>query len=153
MNDQELLDASLEKILRVLPPLYRWMQAQRLKISKEMDLSRGQWEVLTALARDSGLSATELSQQLGIAKSNLVTTIDWLVARGLVEKGLHPHGGRSVALVVTDAGNALYQELRARFRELTAQGLAELDDATLRLVLAGLDALDPLSTALTKLSG
>ena len=152
MNDQELLDSSIEKILHVLPPLYRWMQAQRLRISKEVRLTRPQWEVLTGLAREPGLTLTEVSQQLGIAKSNLVGTVDELVSRGLVEKGAHPQGGRSVALVVTQAGNALYHDLRGRFRELTAQGLAQLDAETLRRVLEGLDGLDPLSEVLTKMS-
>ncbi len=152
MNDQELLEQSLEKILRVLPPLYRWMQTQRLRISKEKSLSRSQWESLTALARTDGIRLTELSQQLGIAKSNLVTTVDELVSRGLVEKGAHPQDGRAVVLKTTEAGMTLYQELRERFRALTAQGLAALDAETLRRVLDGLDALDPLSAALMKLS-
>ena len=152
MNDQDLLDRSLEKILRVLPPLYRWMQTQRLRISKEKALSRAQWESLTALARTDGIRLTELSQQLGVAKSNLVTTVDELVLRGYVEKGAHPQDGRAVVLKTTPAGMTLYQELRERFRALTAQGLAALDAETLRRVLDGLDALEPLSAALMKMS-
>jgi len=152
MNDQELLEQSLEKILRVLPPLYRWMQTQRLRISKEKSLSRAQWESLTALARADGIRLTELAQQLGVAKSNLVTTVDELVSRGLVEKEAHPQDGRAVVLKTTAAGMTLYEELRGRFRELTAQGLAALDAETLRRVLDGLDALEPLSAALMKLA-
>ena len=152
MNDQEMLDASIEKILRVLPPLYRWMQAYRLRISKEVNLSRPQWDVLTGLAREGGITMTALAQQLGIAKSNLVATIDELVSSGLVEKGTHPRGGRSVALGVTEAGRLLYEELRSRFRKLTADGLASLDEETRRRVVKGLDALDPLSVALSRMS-
>jgi DNA-binding MarR family transcriptional regulator len=63
-----------------------------------------QYALLGAIARREGGTQNELSEQLGIPASSLVSVVDHLEAAGLVERRVHPDDRRSRSLYLTDSG-------------------------------------------------
>ncbi|QNS02850.1 MarR family winged helix-turn-helix transcriptional regulator [Streptomyces xanthii] len=55
----------------------------------------------------------QLVDSMGVDKSMMVRTLDTLEARGLVRREAHPTDRRAHAIVVTDAGRAMYDQVAA----------------------------------------
>jgi DNA-binding MarR family transcriptional regulator len=63
-----------------------------------------QYALLGAIARREGATQNEVSEQLGIPASSLVSVVDHLESAGLVERRVHPDDRRSRSLHLTDSG-------------------------------------------------
>ena len=72
--------------------------------SQEIGESPGRFATLTLIARNPGISQTELSQAAGRDKSSLTPVIEDLVRRGLVERKRLNHDRRAYCLNVTRDG-------------------------------------------------
>ncbi|MCF8476054.1 MAG: MarR family winged helix-turn-helix transcriptional regulator [Pseudolabrys sp.] len=72
--------------------------------SAEVGESPGRFAALTLIARNSGISQTELSQAAGRDKSSLTPVVEDLVRRGLVARKRLNHDRRVYSLNVTPAG-------------------------------------------------
>jgi DNA-binding MarR family transcriptional regulator len=72
--------------------------------SKEIGESPGRFATLTLIARNPGISQTELSLAAGRDKSSLTPVVEDLVKRGLVERKRMHHDRRAYSLNVTPAG-------------------------------------------------
>jgi DNA-binding MarR family transcriptional regulator len=72
--------------------------------SQEIGESPGRFATLTLIARNPGISQTELSQAAGRDKSSLTPVIEDLVRRGLVERKRLNHDRRAYCLNVTGDG-------------------------------------------------
>lgn len=94
-----------------------------------LDLAPMQVGLLRAIAATPGQSQQALAQLLGTPPSRLVSLVDSLADRGLVERRRNPHDRRLHALHVTDAGRALLARIEAIGREH--------DDALCRSLDAG----------------
>jgi DNA-binding MarR family transcriptional regulator len=70
-----------------------------------LELTRPHAGVLRAIAASPGLSQQELATQLSIVPSRLVTLVDELEERGLVERRDHPEDRRVYALHLTPRGS------------------------------------------------
>ncbi len=102
------------------------------------EVTPGQFGVLTVIDRNPGLSQTRLGQTLGIDRSTLVTVIDRLEARGLVERADAPRDRRSYALHLSARGRNLLTELTEAVRaheQHIARDLAAGERATLIALL------------------
>jgi DNA-binding MarR family transcriptional regulator len=75
------------------------------------DIKPAQYSILTIIERNPGLKQTQVSDALGIKRTNFVAMIDELEARGLVRRDEAPADRRSNALVLTAAGEALMPKL------------------------------------------
>lgn len=79
--------------------------------SQEIGESPGRFATLTLIARNPGISQTELSQAAGRDKSSLTPVVEDLVRRGLVERRRMDHDRRAYRLTLTPAGKKTLTQL------------------------------------------
>ena len=79
--------------------------------SQEIGESPGRFATLTIIARNPGISQTELSLANGRDKSSLTPVVEDLVRRGLVERKRTPNDRRTYRLSVTPAGKKTLTDL------------------------------------------
>ena len=80
------------------------------------------WGALNVLAVEGPITQHALCRSIGVDPSSMVSTIDELESRGLVERRRHPTDRRAYALHITDSGH----ETLARGRELAREAQSEL---------------------------
>jgi DNA-binding MarR family transcriptional regulator len=105
----------------------RLMRREFDRRAKSSGLTRAQWAVLAALARNEGSNQTALAEVLDIEPITLVRLIDKLEDAGWVERRADPDDRRVRRLFLTETARPLMQQFR---------GLA---DATNDAALLGLD--------------
>jgi DNA-binding MarR family transcriptional regulator len=93
--------------------------------SQEVGESPGRFATLTLIARNPGISQTELSLAAGRDKSSLTPVIEDLVRRGLVERKRLDHDRRAYCLTLTRDGKKTLAQLTrcARRHERVLDGL------------------------------
>jgi DNA-binding MarR family transcriptional regulator len=93
--------------------------------SHEVGESPGRFATLTLIARNPGISQTELSQAAGRDKSSLTPVVEDLVRRGLVERKRMRDDRRTYRLNVTPAGKKTLTQLTrcARRHERILDGI------------------------------
>lgn len=85
-------------------------------------LTTRMWGALNVLDAEGPTTQHALGKSIGMDPSSMVSTIDELESRGLVERRRHPTDRRAYALHITDDGN----ETLARGRELAREAQDEL---------------------------
>ena len=95
---------------------------------REIGLTPSDAAVIRLLGRAPGLSQRSLADRLGAAPSRVVSLIDTLQGRGLVERSRSSTDRRNYELHLTDAGQRVLHELR---------GIAEQHEAELLAPLSG----------------
>jgi DNA-binding MarR family transcriptional regulator len=108
--------------------------------------SPGRFAALTLIARNPGISQTELSQASGRDKSSVTPVVEDLVRRGLVERKRTRNDRRAYRLNLTPAGKKTLTELTrcARRHERNLDRLIGGGDrkrfiAILKKIAAGID--------------
>jgi DNA-binding MarR family transcriptional regulator len=107
----------------------------------ELNLSPGQFGVLTVIDTNPGLRQSEVSAALGIQKTNFVAVLNEFERRGLAVRRPATGDRRSYALHLTTAGKALLRRARAaqaRHEARLVEPLAERERAQLLGLLAKL---------------
>lgn len=122
------------------------------------EISPAQYSALVIIARNPGLSQTQVAKALAIKKANFVALARELEQRGFLERRSIPGDKRSLALHLTPAGRLAYAELdrlseehEAKLRETVGQDAYEaLFDPLIRLAKVSVndpahegDATDP----------
>ncbi len=107
------------------------------------DISMREYDVLYTLAkRREPLRLGELNRHVLLSQPALSRMVERLVERGLVQRSADPADGRSVRLLLTDAGRARQRELglrhardvaRAMTARVTADELAQLSTICAKL--------------------
>lgn len=108
---------------------------------REIGLTPSDAAVVRLLGRAPGLSQRSLADRLGAAPSRVVSLIDTLQGRGLVERSRSSTDRRNYELHLTDAGQRVLHELRGIAEQHEAELLAPLSGeqvAQLDLLLAQL---------------
>src|SRR5215218_2193002 len=131
-----------------IDPLRVWFRFVRLHrrtfsaIAAELKLiglSIPQFDLLSTLTEQEGLSQQELAQRLYVTKGNVSGLLDRMVEAGLVERRASPDDRRSNALHLTAHGRRLAEEGIATQRAYVERTLGALPSADLseleRLVL------------------
>ncbi len=119
---------------------YRLRRAQLAVFAKVtqdlqgLDLRPGQVGVLTVIDHNPGITQAEVCVALGIQRANLVTLINSLEERGVVERQAVADDRRSNALVLTEAGRRLLRKASDTHKSAEAS-------ITRRLGAAGRDKL------------
>ena len=97
--------------------------------------------LLRVVAAAPGRTQQAVSGQLGLLPSRLVSLVDELEGRGLIERRRDPNDRRNSALYVTDAGSAILQDIgraaQAHGEDFLAP-LSKADRATLSDLLTRL---------------
>ena len=94
----------------------------------------GQLGVLLLVQANAGINQTRAGRSLGIDRSTLVSIIDGLEERGLLERTPSPTDRRSHALMLTDTGKRFLREIRPRLdghEDEVARNLTETERRTL----------------------
>jgi len=85
---------------------------------ESLEISFTQWIVLTHLAQQEHISATELSTQCGHDMGALTRVVDELERRGLARRERSSRDRRAVEIAITAAGRRQAQEARRLIVEL-----------------------------------
>jgi MarR family transcriptional regulator for hemolysin len=109
---------------------------------RDSGLSQAGWSaVAAAAAMPQPPSQTELAQLLGVEGATMVSTIDRLVAAGMVERMPSPVDRRVKLVVVTEQGGALAGRVRHASGELRRQLLGRIDGERLAVAAGVLEQL------------
>ena len=76
------------------------------------------FSVMSVIVHNPGVTSRQLCASLNILPPNLVSLIQSLDSRGLVERLPHPHDGRAVGLHPTQKGRTLMVQAEATASEL-----------------------------------
>jgi MarR family transcriptional regulator, organic hydroperoxide resistance regulator len=93
---------------------------------KPAGLSIPQFDVLSTLTEQQGLSQSDLAERLYVTKGNVSGLIDRLVDAGYVERRSAPGDRRSNALYLTEAGQAAAEQGLRLQKEFVAETLGRL---------------------------
>jgi DNA-binding MarR family transcriptional regulator len=108
-----------------------------------LGLNPNRFGLLIHVARAEGQSQQQLAETLGIHRNAMVSLIDDLEARGLVERRRHPSDRRAYAIHLTERARELLPEASLVADEQEASLLADLAEderRTLRDLLSRLSA-------------
>jgi MarR family transcriptional regulator for hemolysin len=83
-----------------------------------LGLTRSQWWVLTYVFRDQGLTQSELVDHLEIGKVVLGNLIDWLEAKGWVDRRPDANDRRINRVHLTDKAAPIMDDMRAPAQDL-----------------------------------
>jgi len=122
MNDlQERFSSALHNTSR------SWRQALDRRL-KYLGVSQASWLTIAVAAKaPRPLSQSELADSLGVEGATMVAMVDRLVKAGLVLRDPSPTDRRVKRIVVTAAGNALYDKVRAEAAAFRAELLTGVE--------------------------
>ena len=99
------------ELFRTIQSTYRALRERSDGFIESYDLSRPQFEVISALGNTSGLTLKELSRRLPVTKGTLTGVINRLEERGLVHRSASESDRRSTVASLTQEGDTLYEEV------------------------------------------
>lgn len=133
---------------RFLQALQGGARAWRLALERHLKahgLTTAGWNALAAVADSpEPPSQRELALRLGVDGATLVTTLDRLVAGGLVRRDSEPGDRRVKRIVPTPHGTAVAGEVRAEAAALRQATVARLDGDAMAAAAAVLEELQRL---------
>jgi len=97
------------------------------RIAGALELSPGQFSLLTFLDRNPGVSQKAISQAFGVDTSTLSPVLAALSARGLVRRRRAPHDRRNYAIALTPEGERCLADMREHIEAQEALMGAALD--------------------------
>lgn len=99
------------EVFRSLQATYRALRARSDGFIASYELSRPQFEVLSALGNTPGMTLKDLSRRVPVTKGTLTGVINRLEERALVERAPSDSDRRSTVVFLTASGDALYEEV------------------------------------------
>ncbi|MCO5090704.1 MarR family winged helix-turn-helix transcriptional regulator [Bosea sp. (in: a-proteobacteria)] len=119
--------------------LHQRMLIQMTARIRRLGLSIPQFDLLSTLTEQEGISQSELAERLYVTKGNVSGLVDRLVQAGLVERRAIAGDRRSYAMHLTPEGRRLAEAGIATQRDFVASTLGRLEPGDLaeldRLVL------------------
>jgi MarR family transcriptional regulator, transcriptional regulator for hemolysin len=136
MNDLE------ERFIGALHNASRaWRQVLDRRL-KYLGVSQASWMTIAVAAKARApLSQSELADRLGVEGATMVAMVDRLVKAGLVIREPSTTDRRVKRVVLTQAGNLLYDKVRAEADAFCQELLATMDPQALRIATELLEGL------------
>jgi DNA-binding MarR family transcriptional regulator len=145
-------DESVQRVVtavhRLARRLNQWYDAQLA----DLDLSTGEWAVLSEIARCPDgvtLTPTQLAAAANVAPSSMTHRLDRMVERGLISREPDPQNRTRVLVQMSDGGWQMYASAIRESNVVEADLMAGLTQAQveelaslLERVIAGLDQTD-----------
>jgi DNA-binding MarR family transcriptional regulator len=97
------------------------------RIAGALELSPGQFSLLTFLERNPGVSQKTISQAFGVDTSTLSPVLAALAERGLLRRGRASHDRRNYVISLTSDGRRRLAEMRTQIEAQEAVMEAALD--------------------------
>ena len=141
-------DESVQRVITAVHSVSRRLDRWYDQQLADHDVTRGEWAVLSALARSEGpLTPTQLARAAHVAPSSMTHRLDRMAARQLVTRDVDPDNRTRILVGLTDEGwrlfasviresNLVESDLMAGLTEQQVDELADL----LEKVLSGLDS-------------
>jgi MarR family transcriptional regulator for hemolysin len=124
-----------------------WRQALDRRL-KYLHLSQASWLTIAVAARaPTPLSQSELADRLAVEGATMVAMIDRLVKAGFVVREPSSTDRRVKRVVLTAAGNELYEKVKAEADAFRRESLAGVDPETLRIATDMLERLEEIVEA------
>jgi MarR family transcriptional regulator for hemolysin len=124
-----------------------WRQALDRRL-KYLGLSQASWLTIAVAARSEvPLSQSELADRLAVEGATMVAMIDRLVKAGFVVREPSHTDRRVKRVVLTPAGNEIYQKVKAEAEAFRRASLADIDPETLRIATEMLEHLEGIMEA------
>jgi len=118
-----------------------WRQALDRRL-KYLGVSQASWMTIAVAAKAAGpLSQSELADRLGVEGATMVAMVDRLVRAGLVRREPSTTDRRVKRVVLTPAGNLLYDKVRAEAAAFRKALLADIDPKKLLVATELLEGL------------
>jgi MarR family transcriptional regulator for hemolysin len=118
-----------------------WRQALDRRL-KYLGVSQASWLTIAAVARaHRPLSQSELADRLAVEGATMVAMIDRLVKSGLVVREPSTTDRRVKRVVLTEAGNALYEKVRSEAEAFRHELLAGIDPSRVEAAAVLLEQL------------
>ncbi|MGY2765253.1 MarR family transcriptional regulator, 2-MHQ and catechol-resistance regulon repressor [Thermostichus sp. MS-CIW-26] len=101
---------------------------------RQMGLTAPQFDVLVTLGNTPGMTMNVLAQKTLVTKGTLTGIVDRLEQKGLVRREVPPENRRCFKVVLTEAGEKLFEEifpahvayLKERFQKLDPSEMAQI---------------------------
>jgi MarR family transcriptional regulator, transcriptional regulator for hemolysin len=146
-----VLDSRKRDFAFVINDVARLLRTYADQKAAHLGMTRAQWAVLFRLDRVEGLKQSELADILDLQPITLTRLLDRLCDNGLIERRSDPSDRRVKRLFLTPQARPLLERLADLGDELMGVALADVDPATIGLVLANLTTIkDNLRRAIVK---
>ena len=107
----------------------------------DLDLGMGQFKAMLVLTDSGRQTVGGLGRALGIAEPSASLLVEKLVARGLAAREIDREDRRRILVEPTEEGRDLMSRLRQTREDQIGAWLGALEEAELRALLVGLEAL------------
>lgn len=145
-------DESVQRVMTAVHGLSRRLDQWYDRQLADLDLSSGEWAVMSKLVRDGGpggLSPSVLADAANVAPSSMTHRLDRMAERGLISRATDPDNRARVRVSLTGDGWELFRsviresdmlesDVLSALSERERDRLAELLEKTIK----GLDSLD-----------
>ena len=108
---------------------------------KGLGVHRSQHRMLMNIARDEGISQTELASRLEVSTAAVAVSVKKLEAGGYIEKKSAEKDSRFNEIKITERGRAVVLETEKRIRELDMSMLDGIDEEMLDNFIKCLDIM------------
>jgi DNA-binding MarR family transcriptional regulator len=142
-------DESVQRVITAVHGLARKLDQWYARQLADLDLSAGEWAVLSRLARsneDEALTPSQLAEATSVAPSSMTHRLDRMAQRDLITRAADPGNRTRVLITLTDEGWATF---KAAVRESDmvesdvlgplSRGQREDLASLLEVLIAGLD--------------
>jgi DNA-binding MarR family transcriptional regulator len=144
---------SVQRVMTAVHGLSRRLDQWYDRQLADLDLSTGEWAVMSKLVRDGGtdgLSPSVLADAANVAPSSMTHRLDRMAERGLVSRSTDPRNRVRVRVQLTDDGWELFRSVIRESDMLESDVLTPLSTRDrvrlaelLEKAIEGLDSLDP----------
>ena len=145
-------DESVQRVVTAVHRLARRLNQWYDRQLADLDITTGEWAVLSELARlpdGDALTPSQLAVSANVAPSSMTHRLDRMVERGLISREPDPGNRTRVLVRMSDAGWALYADAIRESNVVEADLMAglsavEVDQlaSLLERLIAGLDESD-----------
>ena len=142
-------DESVQRVITAVHGLARKLDQWYARQLADLDLSAGEWAVLSQLARNNGdqaLTPSQLAEASSVAPSSMTHRLDRMAQRDLIARAADPDNRTRVLITLTDEGWATFKAAVRESDMVESDVLGPLsrsqreDLATLlEVLIAGLD--------------
>jgi DNA-binding MarR family transcriptional regulator len=106
-------DESVQRVITAVHGLARKLNQWYARQLADLDLSAGEWAVLSRLARsdeNEALTPTQLAEATSVAPSSMTHRLDRMAQRDLIARAADPDNRTRVLITLTDEGWATFKE-------------------------------------------
>jgi DNA-binding MarR family transcriptional regulator len=145
-------DESVQRVITAVHGLARRLNQWYDRQLADLDISAGEWAVMSTLVRDEsgkGCTPSELADAANVAPSSMTHRLDRMTARGLVTRATDPENRVRVRVALSDRGWELFRNAIRESDMLESDVLATLTPGQraklaelLEVAITGLDSLE-----------